>query len=111
MPKATTKQQTKKPSAKPAGRGIPIETRDRNFYYQRLKPGERVTIGQNLPRGVMGVQNHGPGEIVFDGGYDKKINVPPDHVRLVPTADRIVVESVDEIAAFIELEFMLVPKR
>jgi hypothetical protein len=62
-----------------------------------------------LPKGVTGVQNHGPGGIVFDGGY-REINVPPDHVRLARTADRIVVASVDEKPAIIELEFMLAPK-
>ena len=63
MPKRTKKRQTKKSSAKSAGPGIPVPTRDRNFYAIRLQPGERVTIGEMLPKGVMGVQNHGGGRI------------------------------------------------
>jgi hypothetical protein len=84
-------------------------TRDLTPSIMRLKPWEHVTIGEKLPEGLMEVQNHGPGDIVFDGGY-RKINVPPEQVRLVRTADRIAVESVDETAAIVELKFTLAPK-
>ena len=105
MGKGTRKQKM----AKSAGREIPVTSGPRNFFVMRLQPGERVTVGEELPKGVMAIQSHGPGGILIDLGF-RQINVPPDHVRIVPTWDRIALASVDEKPAVVELEFMLAPK-
>jgi hypothetical protein len=106
MAKKVTKRQTTKFSAKPADCEQPAETHGRNFWVMRVLPGERVVLGEMLPRFLMVVQNHGPGKIEIDVG-SRKINVPTDHVRLIPTYDRIDVASVDvDKAAIMEFEFM-----
>jgi hypothetical protein len=109
MGRSTRKQKTKSSPATSAGREIPGTARRGNFLAMRLQPGEHVTIGEMLPKGVMAVQSHGPGGIQIDLGYCQ-INLPPDHLRLVSTSDRISLASVDEKPAIIELEFMLAPK-
>lgn len=77
----------------------------------RIDPGQKITIGSNLPKCVLLIQNYGPGKMWVNPGYGGPLELMPERFRAVSVSyDPIDVWNDNDKPSQIEVALMVAYK-
>jgi hypothetical protein len=62
--------------------------------------------GENIGPGTIVMKNFGPGTLIVDTGWNDRVELVPDRVRVITTRNTIQVASIDENSALFVFEFI-----
>ena len=83
------------------GRKVPVGSSGRCGS----KPGEIISVADNIPMCLVVIKNCGPGPVRFYAGYGDQQDLMPDKLRVTSAYAKITVEGKEQ-AAFLEMQFM-----